>query len=114
MWNLMLDVNFMLMTSITNTRWSMTDLSWNRLMKSSFWWGNLRTLIVLPDKFMVGGIISKLPPSWKYFSTSLKHKKESMTIESLIVSLDVEEKAKLYDLNSSSMSIHRLVVRHWS
>jgi hypothetical protein len=61
---------------------------------------------VLPDKFMVGGIIAKLPPSWKYFSTSLKHKKESMTIESLIVSLDVEEKAKLYDLNSFSMSIH--------
>jgi hypothetical protein len=43
---------------------------------------------------MVGGIIAKLPPSWKYFSMSLQHKKETMTIESLITFLDVEEKAK--------------------
>jgi hypothetical protein len=50
---------------------------------------------VLPDRFMVGGIIAKLPPSWKYFSTSLKHKKENMTFESLIASLDVEQKGKI-------------------
>jgi hypothetical protein len=44
---------------------------------------------VLPDWFVVGGIIAKLPPSWKYFSMSLKHMKETMTVGSLIASLDV-------------------------
>jgi hypothetical protein len=56
---------------------------------------------VLPDRFMVGGIIAKLPPSWKYFSTSLKHKKETMTVESLIASLDVKEKARSKDVPRS-------------
>jgi hypothetical protein len=56
---------------------------------------------VLPDRFVVGGIIAKLPPSWKYFSTSLKHKKETMIVESLIASLDVEEKAKSKDVSLS-------------
>lgn len=30
---------------------------------------------VLPDKFVAGGIITKLPPSWRNFDTSLKHKR---------------------------------------
>ena len=30
---------------------------------------------VLPNKFVAGGIISKLPPSWRDFATSLKHKR---------------------------------------
>ena len=29
---------------------------------------------VLPDKFVLGGIIAKLPPSWRNFATALKHK----------------------------------------
>jgi hypothetical protein len=53
---------------------------------------------VLPDRFMVGGIIAKLRPSLKYFSMSLEHKKETMTIESLIASLDVDEKARSKDV----------------
>ena len=57
--------------------------------------------IVLPDKFVVGGIISKLPPSWRNFATSLKHKKEAMTVESLISTLDVEEKARSKDVPRS-------------
>jgi hypothetical protein len=56
---------------------------------------------VLPDRFVVGGIIAKLPPSWKYFPMSLKHKKETMTVESLITSLDVEEKARSKDVSRS-------------
>jgi hypothetical protein len=58
---------------------------------------------VLPDQFVVGGIITKLPPSWKYFSMSLKHKKETMTIESLIASLDVKEQARSKDVPHSIM-----------
>jgi hypothetical protein len=56
---------------------------------------------VLPNRFVVGGITAKLPPSWKYFSMRLKHKKETMTVESLIASLDVEEKAKAKDMTRS-------------
>jgi hypothetical protein len=48
--------------------------------------------IVILDKFMAGGIIAKLPPSWRDFATALKHKKVHMSISDLITSLDVEEK----------------------
>ena len=33
------------------------------------------SLCVLPDKFVAGGIISKLSPSWTDFATSLKYKR---------------------------------------
>jgi hypothetical protein len=50
--------------------------------------------IVVPDEFVPGGIIDKLPPSWRDFATTLKHKRTHMSISDLIVSLDVEEKAR--------------------
>jgi hypothetical protein len=43
----------------------------------------------LPDKFVTSGIIAKLPPSWKDFSTSLKHKRQEFNVEELIGTLDV-------------------------
>jgi hypothetical protein len=58
----------------------------------------------LPDSFVVGGIIAKLPPSWRSFATSLKHKREVMTIENLISTLDVEEKARSKDVPRSGPS----------
>jgi hypothetical protein len=51
--------------------------------------------IVVPDKFVAGGIIAKLPPSWRDFTTALKHKRVHMSISDLITSLDVEDKAQL-------------------
>ena len=39
---------------------------------------------MLPNKFVAGGIISKLPPSWRDFATSLKHKRQKFTIDGLI------------------------------
>jgi hypothetical protein len=48
----------------------------------------------LPDKFVAGGIIAKLPPSWKDFATSLKHKRHEFNVEELIGTLDVEERAR--------------------
>jgi hypothetical protein len=51
----------------------------------------------LPDKFMAGCIIAKLPPSWRNFATALKHKRQEISVENLIVSLDVEEKARAKD-----------------
>jgi hypothetical protein len=50
--------------------------------------------IVVPDEFVAGGIIAKLPPSWRDFVTALKHKRVHMSILDLIASLDVEEKAQ--------------------
>jgi hypothetical protein len=50
--------------------------------------------IVIPDEFVAGDIIAKLPPSWRDFITALKHKRVHMSISDLIASLDVEEKAQ--------------------
>src|SRR5438876_3459340 len=51
----------------------------------------------LPDKFVAGGIIAKLPSSWRNFATSLKHKRQEFSISDLIGTLDVEEKARAKD-----------------
>jgi hypothetical protein len=56
---------------------------------------------VLPNKFVVGGIIAKLPPTWRNLAMALKHK-EAMIVESLIATLDVEEKARSKDVPRSS------------
>jgi hypothetical protein len=53
--------------------------------------------IVIPDEFVAGGIIAKLPPSWRDFATALKHKRVHMSISDLVASLDIEEKAQLKD-----------------
>jgi hypothetical protein len=53
--------------------------------------------IVIPDEFVAGGIIAKLPPSWRDFAIALKHKRVHMSISDLIASLDVEEKAQAKD-----------------
>jgi hypothetical protein len=53
----------------------------------------------LPDKFVAGDIIAKLPPSWKDFATSLKHKTQEFNVAYLIGTLDVEERARGKDNN---------------
>jgi hypothetical protein len=53
--------------------------------------------IVVPEEFVAEGIIAKLPPSWRDFTTVLKHKRVHMSISDLIASLDVEEKARVKD-----------------
>jgi hypothetical protein len=51
----------------------------------------------LPDKFVAGCIIAKLPSSWRNFATAVKHKRHEISVENLIASLDVEEKAHAKD-----------------
>ncbi|WVZ96347.1 hypothetical protein U9M48_042002 [Paspalum notatum var. saurae] len=41
--------------------------------------------------------IAKLPSSWRSFATALKHKRTKISVEELIASLDVEEKARAKD-----------------
>ena len=53
--------------------------------------------ITLPDKFVAGGIIAKLPPSWSDFATTLKHKRTDISVSDLLASLNVEEKARAKD-----------------
>ncbi|XP_052134422.1 uncharacterized protein LOC127753009 [Oryza glaberrima] len=51
----------------------------------------------LPDKFVAGGIIAKLPPFWSDFATSLKHKRQEFSVSDLIGSLGVKENARAKD-----------------
>jgi hypothetical protein len=66
---------------------------------------------VLPDKFVAGGIITKLPPTWMDFATSLKHKRKEFSIAYLIGSLDVEEKARAKDTRGKG--VRGLLVSMW-
>jgi hypothetical protein len=58
---------------------------------------------VLPDKFVAGCMISKLPQTWTDFATSLKHKRQEFGIAELIGSLDVEEKARAKDVHGKKV-----------
>ena len=51
----------------------------------------------LPGKLVAGCIIAKLPSSWRDFATILKYKRQEISVENLIASLDVEEKARAND-----------------
>jgi hypothetical protein len=53
--------------------------------------------IVIFDELVAGGIIVKLPPSWRDFTIALKHKRAHVSISDLIISLDVDEKARAKD-----------------
>ena len=48
----------------------------------------------IPGKFVAGCIIAKLPSSWRNFVTILKPKRQKISVDKLIVTLDVEEKAR--------------------
>ena len=52
---------------------------------------------MLPDKFVAGTIIAKLPPSWNDFATSLENKRHEFSVLDLISTLDFEEKARAKD-----------------
>ena len=52
----------------------------------------------IPDKFVAGCIIAKLPSQWRNFATTLKHERQEISVENLIATLDVEEKARKKDV----------------
>uniref|UniRef100_J3MS12 Uncharacterized protein n=1 Tax=Oryza brachyantha TaxID=4533 RepID=J3MS12_ORYBR len=51
----------------------------------------------LPDRFVAGDIIAKLPSSWLNFVTSLKYKRQKFSVTDLIGSLGVEENVRAED-----------------
>jgi hypothetical protein len=59
---------------------------------------------VLPNNFVAGAIITKLPHSWRDFATSVKYKRKEFTFEDLIATLDVEEKARAKDTRGKTIA----------
>ncbi|XP_071691122.1 uncharacterized protein [Rutidosis leptorrhynchoides] len=51
----------------------------------------------MDESIQVSSIIDKLPPSWKEFKHSLKHKKEELTLVELGSHLRIEESLRLQD-----------------
>jgi hypothetical protein len=58
----------------------------------------------LPDKFVAGCMIAKLPPSWTEFAASLKHKRREFNVTQLIGTLDVEDKARAKDVKGKKVA----------
>ena len=54
---------------------------------------------MLPNKFMAGCIIAKLPQALTDFATALKYNRQEFGITDLIGSLDVEEKVRAKDVH---------------
>jgi hypothetical protein len=58
----------------------------------------------LPDKFVAGCMIVKLPQSWTDFATSLKHKRREFSTAELVGTLDVEDKATAKDVKGKKVT----------
>ena len=61
--------------------------------------------INVDESFSVSSIIDKLPPSWKEFKHSLKHRKEDFTIVELGSHLRIEESLRSHERNGKSGNV---------
>lgn len=58
----------------------------------------------MDDTIVVSTIIDKLPPSWRDFKRSLKHKKEDISLEDLANFLRIEEEYRKQDENKEKIT----------
>ncbi|GMP69599.1 hypothetical protein CsSME_00028798 [Camellia sinensis var. sinensis] len=58
----------------------------------------------LDESIVVSSIIEKLPPSWKDFKKTQKHKKEDLTLEELAQHLRVEEESRLLESKDKQLA----------
>lgn len=54
----------------------------------------------LSETFQVATITNKLPPAWKDFKSYLKHKRKEISLENMIIKLQVKEGNKINDKKS--------------
>lgn len=66
----------------------------------------------IPKQFVVAGTIHKLPPSYKDFEISLKHKKNEMKMEDLIVRLRIQEQHRENDSKNKEKPKPKTPQRH--
>ncbi|KAK3018053.1 hypothetical protein RJ639_005178 [Escallonia herrerae] len=51
----------------------------------------------LPDPFVSGSLIEKLPESWSDYKSMMKHKRKDMTLKDVIVYIRIEEKNRSHE-----------------
>ncbi|KAA0058879.1 uncharacterized protein E5676_scaffold1607G00590 [Cucumis melo var. makuwa] len=61
----------------------------------------------LNDQFQLAVIIDKLPPLWKDFKNTLRHKTKKFSLKSLIMRLRIEEEARKHDKREEVNAILR-------
>ncbi|KAK3015845.1 hypothetical protein RJ639_005811 [Escallonia herrerae] len=64
--------------------------------------------LALDEFIVVTSIIDKLPPSWKNFRNSLKHRKEDINLDELGTHLRIEEDLRKEEKSKSEGSNHFL------
>ena len=61
----------------------------------------------LHNQFQVAVIIDKLPPLWKDFKNTIRHKTKEFSLKSLITQLRIEEEARRHDQKEEGNTISR-------
>ncbi|KAI3714634.1 hypothetical protein L6452_21592 [Arctium lappa] len=64
--------------------------------------------IVIPDKLVVGAIITKLPPSWRNYRKKLMHTSEDFTLYQIKKHLRIEEETRIREKNLDGASTSKV------